>query len=192
MDKLGERIYTLRKQAGLSQEDLAHRTGVSRQTISKWESGAMVPELFNLHALCTLFGVSADYLLFGVNTQSVDEKKEIRPAEIPATSATQASQEQDSSSNSAQKNRRRYKHTALAFLTLFCAISVFFSVFGACSVGSYMATINAAGSEGIVQNGFLLVPLSPSLLMAILVFLAVMFTVFTVLIFIALLKSDKF
>lgn len=39
MDKLGERIYTLRKQAGLSQEDLAHRTGVSRQTISKWESG---------------------------------------------------------------------------------------------------------------------------------------------------------
>ena len=55
-----------------------------------------------------------------------------------------------------------------------------------------MATIDAAGSEGIVQNGFLLVPLSPSLLMAVLVFLAVMFTVFTVLIFIALLKSDKF
>lgn len=192
MDKLGERIYTLRKQAGLSQEDLAHRTGVSRQTISKWESGAMVPELFNLHALCTLFGVSADYLLFGVSAPSVDEKKDIRPAEIPAKPATQASLEQDNSPNSAQKSRRRYKHTALAFLTLFCAISVFFSVYGACSVGNYMATIDAAESEGVIHNGFLLVPLSPALVLAILVFLAVMFTVFTVLIFVALLKSDKF
>ncbi len=55
-----------------------------------------------------------------------------------------------------------------------------------------MATIDAAESEGVIHNGFLLVPLSPALVLAILVFLAVMFTVFTVLIFVALLKSDKF
>ena len=65
MEKLCERIYTLRKKAGMSQEELAHRTGVSRQTVSKWESGAMVPESSNLRALCVLFEVSADFLLFG-------------------------------------------------------------------------------------------------------------------------------
>lgn len=191
MDKLGERIYTLRKQAGLSQEDLAHRTGVSRQTISKWESGQMVPELSNLHALCTLFGVSADYMLFGVNKKTIDEKTDIRTADISTESVCKTDVPQQAAS-SRQKSGIRFRHIILAFLTLFCAVSVFFSVFAAYNVVNYMATIGDAGSEGIIHNGFLLVPLSPSLMLAILVFLAVMFTVFTVLIFIALLKSDKF
>lgn len=191
MDKLGERIYTLRKQAGFSQEDLAHRTGVSRQTISKWESGAMVPELYNLHALCTLFGVSADYMLFGVNKKTIDEETDKRHAEISAKPVSEADLPQQAPLPQ-QKRRIRFKQIILAFLTLFCAVSVFFSIFAACSIGSYMANIDNAGSEGISQNGFLLIPLPPSLVLAILVFHAVMFTVFTVLIFVALLKSDKF
>ena len=62
---LGERIALLRKQAGLSQEQLGDKMGVSRQAVSKWESGQVNPDLQYIMALCRLFEVSADYLLFG-------------------------------------------------------------------------------------------------------------------------------
>ena len=62
---LGERIALLRRQAGLSQEQLGDKMGVSRQAVSKWESGQVNPDLQYIMALCRLFEVSADYLLFG-------------------------------------------------------------------------------------------------------------------------------
>ena len=43
--ELSEKLYSLRKKSGLSQEQLAEQLGVSRQAISKWESGQSVPEL---------------------------------------------------------------------------------------------------------------------------------------------------
>lgn len=58
-----ERIYELRRQRGFSQEQLAEKIGVSRQTVSKWESGASVPELEKLIALSRCFGVSVDALI---------------------------------------------------------------------------------------------------------------------------------
>ena len=58
-----EKLTTLRKQAGLSQEQLADRLGVTRQSVSKWESGAALPELVKLIALSEMFGVSLDYLV---------------------------------------------------------------------------------------------------------------------------------
>lgn len=62
---LSERIYTLRRKAGLSQEQLAERVGVSRQAISKWEGGLSVPELEKLSALSEVFGVTLDELVNG-------------------------------------------------------------------------------------------------------------------------------
>lgn len=61
--KLKEKIYTCRKKAGLSQEALAERIGVSRQAVSKWETGDAEPELSKLRLLAQVLGVSADYLL---------------------------------------------------------------------------------------------------------------------------------
>lgn len=66
--KINEKIIQLRKQKNLSQVDLADAIGVSRQTISKWESGDSLPDLANLQALSTVFGVSADYLLNDVDS----------------------------------------------------------------------------------------------------------------------------
>lgn len=60
---LAEKIALLRRQSGQSQEALADRLCVSRQAVSKWESGASVPELDKLLALSEVFGVSTDYLL---------------------------------------------------------------------------------------------------------------------------------
>ena len=61
--EFSEKLMTLRKKAGLSQEQLADRLGVTRQSVSKWESGSAVPELVKLIALSDMFGVSVDYLV---------------------------------------------------------------------------------------------------------------------------------
>ena len=58
-----EKLMELRRKTGLSQEQLADRLGVTRQSVSKWESGAAMPELGKLIALSELFGVSIDYLV---------------------------------------------------------------------------------------------------------------------------------
>ena len=60
---LGKEIQKLRRSRGLSQEKLAEQMEVSRQAISKWESGAAVPEVEKLIQLARLFGVSVDRLL---------------------------------------------------------------------------------------------------------------------------------
>lgn len=61
--KLNEKIFAMRKKAGLSQEALAERLGVSRQAVSKWETGESVPELSKLLLLAKTFGVTTDWLL---------------------------------------------------------------------------------------------------------------------------------
>ena len=61
--KLNEKINHCRRKAGLSQEALAERLGVSRQAISKWETGEAAPETTKLPLLASVFGVTADWLL---------------------------------------------------------------------------------------------------------------------------------
>lgn len=63
----GEKLYALRKKAGMSQEDLGQKLKVSRQTIFKWETDAACPEYKKIKEICITFGVSADYLIFEGN-----------------------------------------------------------------------------------------------------------------------------
>ncbi|MCM1211390.1 MAG: helix-turn-helix domain-containing protein [Blautia sp.] len=60
---LGEKIYKLRSEMGLSQEAFGERLGVSRQSVSKWETDQSLPELEKIVAISSVFGVSTDYLL---------------------------------------------------------------------------------------------------------------------------------
>ena len=60
---LADKIMTLRKKCGWSQEDLADQLGISRQSVSKWESGMSIPDLEKIVKMSSLFGVSTDYLL---------------------------------------------------------------------------------------------------------------------------------
>ena len=60
---LSEKILDLRKQQGMSQENLAEKLGVSRQAVSRWEVGSALPDASNIRQLSRLFGVTADYLL---------------------------------------------------------------------------------------------------------------------------------
>ena len=69
---LGRRIQEGRRAAGLSQESLGERLGVSRQAVSKWESDASVPDLENLIAMSRIFGVTIGALL-GVEPETAEE-----------------------------------------------------------------------------------------------------------------------
>ena len=62
---LNNRLYQLRKQKGLSQEELANRLNVSRQTVSKWEVGDSTPDMEKLVAISDLVDVSLDKLVMG-------------------------------------------------------------------------------------------------------------------------------
>lgn len=63
---MADRIQTLRKQKGVSQEELADQIGVSRQAVSKWESEQSFPEIEKIILLSDYFNVSTDYLLKGI------------------------------------------------------------------------------------------------------------------------------
>ena len=78
---LSEKLYTLRKKSGLSQEQLAEQLGVSRQAISKWESGQSVPESDKLIVISNYFKVSLDYLL-------KEESEQETITETPVTDGT--------------------------------------------------------------------------------------------------------
>ena len=89
---LSETIYRLRTEHGLSQGDLASELDVSRQSISKWETGSSVPELDKLVAMSRLFGVTLDELVLGVAQSDGAEgveapEPEAKPVEVFIKSA---------------------------------------------------------------------------------------------------------
>ena len=73
--EFNNKLYELRKQKGFSQEELANRLNVSRQTISKWEVGESTPDMEKLVAISDLFEVSLDELVKG------EEPKLAEPSE---------------------------------------------------------------------------------------------------------------
>ena len=86
---LGRRIQEARKAAGLSQESLGERLGVSRQAVSKWEADAAVPELENLIAMSRIFGVTIGALL-GVEPEAAEDRSEGDAPESPGEGAEDA------------------------------------------------------------------------------------------------------
>lgn len=69
---LGERLAKLRKEKGLSQEDVADKINVTRQTVSKWELDQSLPDFDKIVPLCKLYNISSDELLTG-NIEKQDE-----------------------------------------------------------------------------------------------------------------------
>ena len=80
---LGEKISKLRTTNKMSQGDLAEKLNVSRQSISKWETNASVPELDKLIQLCDLFGISLDELVRSDNLEAGDDREEDVPPSPP-------------------------------------------------------------------------------------------------------------
>lgn len=68
---LGERIASLRKKAGLTQEELAEKLGISPQAVSKWENDISCPDIMSIPNVAKILGVSTDTLLSGEATAPV-------------------------------------------------------------------------------------------------------------------------
>ena len=84
MMALGEKIYRLRSEKGMSQTDLAEALNVSRQSISKWETDAATPELDKLIKLGEVFGVSLDELVLDKKTQPTQTPQPETPHQRPS------------------------------------------------------------------------------------------------------------
>lgn len=84
---LDKKLGRLRKKEGLSQAEVSEKLDVSRQAVSKWESGEATPSIKNLQSLCKLYNVSLDYL--------ANESENGLPAVAQVDSAVEYRPEQD-------------------------------------------------------------------------------------------------
>lgn len=84
---LSERIYQFRRKSGLSQEQLAEKIGVSRQAISKWESGTSMPEFQKLLALSECFHITLDELVKDRGAEERTEETRSTPKEAKGPKA---------------------------------------------------------------------------------------------------------
>lgn len=145
---LGEKIATLRKQKGWSQEELAHQLEVSRQAVSKWESASAIPDLDRILKMSEIFEVSTDYLL-----------KEEMQVDAAASSALAESEENEElvrrvSFEEADDFLRKRKQSALptALAVAACILSPELLLFLAAysELPQARLTENAAGGIGLV------------------------------------------
>lgn len=118
---LGERIQSLRKEAGLSQEELGDKLGVARQSVSKWESDTTIPELDKLIAMSRLFHISVGALLGIEESEGADHEltdRELAALEEIARKLAQTRQEASPQEGPTKKKGRR---GALVAVTLIAA-----------------------------------------------------------------------
>lgn len=123
---LAERLAALRKRAGLSQGDVAERLNVSRQAVSRWETGLTVPSTDNLSRLGRLYGVTLDELLSYSAALPPEKPQEEAPAQQPQEAAQQPKAEAappPPAANSAPAHAKAII-IALSILCLLLAIGV--------------------------------------------------------------------
>jgi len=141
---LAEKILALRKRNQWSQEDLAEKLNVSRQSISKWESAAAVPDINRILELATLFGVTTDYLL----------KDDLEPAaqDTPAT-VTEADTRTRIAAEEARDfiQSKAYAGKQIALGTVLCILSpVLLILFSGLEDAGKMSEVLAYGAGIIV------------------------------------------
>lgn len=137
--KIDEKISYCRKKAGLSQEALAEKLGVSRQAISKWETGEAAPEISKLVLIAKIFDVSTDWLL------SEDEVESSSSQEVYEASWI------DSLPGMIGRLFRRYGWLAGIYLALVGGVFI-----GIGGLGRYLVGMmfNQNFSDGFTENGF--------------------------------------
>ena len=80
--EFNNKLYELRKQKGLSQEELANRLNVSRQTVSKWEVGESSPDMEKLVAISELFDISLDELVLDKAVKKEEASEQVVKSEF--------------------------------------------------------------------------------------------------------------
>ena len=132
---LSEKILYCRKRRALSQEALAEKIGVSRQAISKWETGEAAPELSKLALLAKTFGVTADWLISEDNPpESAAQGASQKQPAAPAPNANWV----DSLPGAVQSLVRRYGWLAGAYIAASGAGMTIIGIIARIAVGKMM------------------------------------------------------
>lgn len=113
---LDKKLVRLRKKEGLSQADVSEKLDVSRQAVTKWETGASRPSTENLLALSKLYNVQLDYLL--------DESEDESPAPAPAAPETPAAE--SGQERGTEKGKQRIKRLMIGAVVLVLLVCCFF------------------------------------------------------------------
>lgn len=125
--EFNNKLYNLRKQKGLSQEELANRLNVSRQTVSKWEVGDSTPDMEKLIAISDLFEISLDELVMDKASKHIGEN-------VSKSEIVSELKEKVLTDNNKQKAKRVWKIAAIIFgiIVLIDVISMiaYFSLYG--------------------------------------------------------------
>ena len=79
----GEKLFELRKEKKLSQEEVADRLNVSRQTVSKWETNQSVPDFDKIMPLCELFEIGVEELLTGKKPEEPENSEKEESIKLP-------------------------------------------------------------------------------------------------------------
>lgn len=108
---LGEKLLKLRRERGMSQDELAEKLDVSRQAISKWERDEAIPETEKIIRIAQEFGVSTDHLLMNQETPS----PESRPWQVPP--------QEPSAGQQILRGVRRHGYKA-GYVMMFCGVAV--------------------------------------------------------------------
>lgn len=147
---LSEKIIMLRKKNGWSQEELADQLDISRQSVSKWESGASIPDLERIVNMSQLFGVTTDYLL-------KDEIEEVAFAEGTAPEVTEGRVVTVEEANVFLETTKKYASRIAPAVSL-CVLSptVLLWLSGRVEAGMGTLTENAAGGIGVITLLFMI------------------------------------
>ncbi len=145
--KLHEKIYYYRKKCGISQEVLAEKIGVSRQAVSKWETGDALPEVTKLKALSEIFGVTVDFLL------NEDEDEYSPPVAEPLHKGNFLDRCLDSMEELPDKIFAFVKKHSKVFCVILIVFGIYTTVMrliGAVSAFSTASHFSSAGMGGVV------------------------------------------
>ncbi|MBO7668696.1 MAG: helix-turn-helix transcriptional regulator [Firmicutes bacterium] len=140
---LADKIIELRKKNGWSQEELAEQLGVSRQSISKWESAQSVPDMARVIRLSELFGVSTDYLL-------KDNIERIEPAEEGAVDALARTVSMEEASEFLRVRDLNSRRTALGVMLCILSPVLLILLGGAVDFGMIALSEPQAAGIGLV------------------------------------------
>ncbi len=156
--EIANRLVTLRKKYGYSQEALAEKLGISRQAISKWERAESSPDTDNLIALSKLYNISLDVLL-EADDESIENEKYAKQFESTPNNPEKRSSEHSGSLESTKASRWFRFPYPLVVVLIYCLLSaltnrwgVYWYIFPSIPIYYLVVTFFHLKEKGRVQN----------------------------------------
>lgn len=125
MDNLGEKLFELRKAKNLSQEEVAEKLNVTRQTVSKWETNQSTPDFDKIVPLCELFEISTDELLRGKKSESLKEENDINSLEGQENIKTEENTKSECTMTKDELRRKAAGEISTSIFIYIASIAVF-------------------------------------------------------------------